>query len=390
MPTFSKPALAPLMAISLALLVSVPAFGADQDGDLLRDSFEAKWGISDPAVADSDGDGVIDSAEDSDGDRLSDLGEQRFGTNPGRRDSDGDGQSDANEDKDRNGKSNLLEQDRRAIPAGLRPLLSKARKDFPPRHSMCQTGQGKSNVQACKFGDTRGDATIAIFGDSHAAQWIAALDRAGKEEGWQIVQLTKGGCPSIWANVAAQYRYDRNRTCKAWRSNAVAWIRSHQPDVVIVSNRGLWTLVNAKGRNIAKSKRPGVWRKALTRTLDKMPDSAALVVLSDTPQMKGEPVVCLKKQRADISACATRRSAAQASPMRKAERLAAKAGGATTRNLNDKICSYDPCPLIQGRVLAWRDHGHLTATFSTLLWPTLRDRLRSAASGALDPAAAPE
>ncbi len=46
-------------------------------------SVELAWGVSDPGLADSDGDGLIDAAEDADGDGLGALGEQRFSTDAG-------------------------------------------------------------------------------------------------------------------------------------------------------------------------------------------------------------------------------------------------------------------------------------------------------------------
>jgi hypothetical protein len=36
---------------------------------------------------------------------------------------------------------------------------------------------------------------------------------------------------------------------------------------------------------------------------------------------------------------------------------------------DDLVCSYDPCPVIVGDVLMWRDRSHLTATFARQLAP---------------------
>lgn len=379
---------AALLSLGLALLASAPVSGADRDGDLLRDAFESRWRVTDPDRRDTDFDGVVDSAEDSDGDRVSDLGEQRFGTNPGRRDSDGDGIPDGNEDSDGDGLSNALEQDRRRLPPGLRPPLGLAGRDFQKRRFECQTPQGKSKLRPCKFGDVTSTTRVVIFGDSHAAQWVPALDRAGEVEGWRIIQLTKTACPSISADVMGQQARDGSRSCRAWRQKAFRWLRRDPPDVIVITNRSRWTLVE-HGRSVPSSLRPSKWRTAMARTLSALPASAAVMILADTPQMNGEPVPCLRRNPRDISACTTPRRVAMASSFaRRAERAAARPAGAKTRNLNGKICSYDPCPLVQGKVLVWRDHGHLTATFSRQLWPSLRDAIISAAADALKPARA--
>lgn len=60
----------------------------DTDGDGLKDAFE--YGFLRTDLADSDGNGVLDGAEDEDGDGLSNLAEQSRGLNPGQADTDGD------------------------------------------------------------------------------------------------------------------------------------------------------------------------------------------------------------------------------------------------------------------------------------------------------------
>ncbi len=79
----------------------------DADGDGLPDAFEALAFGSDPAAADTDGDGLLDGEEyiagtdpaaaDTDGDGLDDGAEAALGTNPLERDSDADGLADGEE-----------------------------------------------------------------------------------------------------------------------------------------------------------------------------------------------------------------------------------------------------------------------------------------------------
>ena len=152
----------------------------DTDGDGLRDTFEVRWGVSDPRDPDSDGDGVVDPAEDGDGDRLGDLGEQRFGTNPAAPDSDGDGRSDGREDSDGDGRSDALEQDQRPLPAGLRPTLAKAPRDIWPRQEECGGPRwGSTRPVRCWFGDAASPVTMAVVGDFEGDDVHAGLRRCG-------------------------------------------------------------------------------------------------------------------------------------------------------------------------------------------------------------------
>jgi hypothetical protein len=65
----------------------------------------------------------------------------------------------------------------------------------------------------------------------------------------------------------------------------------------------------------------------------------------------------------------------------KALRQAARLAGRRFGTLIDEVCTYDPCPLVQGRILMWRDGGHLTATFARRLTPSVQALLGSALAG---------
>jgi hypothetical protein len=355
-----------LLILAALILVPQGAVAADADRDGLRDGFEKRSGVTDPQRRDSDGDGIIDAAEDIDGDRLSGLGEQRFGTHPGRRDSDGDGLRDGAEDADRDGRSNAREQDQRSVPRGLTPSLRAAPTAWPAARPRCQTPQGKSEIRPCSFGSRSGEITVLLFGDSHATQWLPALTMTGKREGWRIRMITKTGCPSVDLTPASQQSIDGGRSCRAWRARAIAWIRDHRPDVVVLSNLRS-TLVSES-----------TWRAALTRTLGALPRRSHPVVLADTPRLRLLPAPCLARHRTNISACVTERASAFHPGHDRVERAAARAAGGSFVDLSRKVCPYDPCPLIIGDTMLWRDQAHITARFSRQLWPSLRRSLLAA------------
>ena len=103
-----------------------------------------------------------------------------------------------------------------------------------------------------------------------------------------------------------------------------------------------------------------------------MPASSQVLVLGDIPENRIDPVKCLQQNPTDISQCTTSRKPLAKRKIELAIAAGAKAAGASYRRFFDKVCSYDPCPVVQGRVLLYRDRGHLTATFAERLTPTFR------------------
>ena len=356
---------ASLLALNALVLAAHTATAADADGDGLRDGFEARSGVTESDSRHSDADGIIDAAEDHDADRLSNLGEQRFDTHPGRRDTDSDGVTDGAEDADRDGRSNARQQDRRPLPRGLTPSLAAAPTAWPAVRYPCQTAHGKSRIHPCLTGDREGDTVVVLFGDSHATQWQPALAAVAKRDGWRLWMITKTGCPSVDIMPAGQLALDGGRSCRTWRRRAIDWIGARRPDVFVVSNLGSYRVGAAS------------WGAALGRTLRALPRPTQAVVLADTPRQRVLPVSCLTRHRTNIAACVTTRSRALDRAHERVERDAAHAAGASFISLSGKICPYDPCPLVIGTTLLWRDDTHITARFSRELWPSMRRLLAS-------------
>ena len=368
---------ASLLAI-VVLLSGVPALAADSDGDGLRDTFEKRYGMTLPNDADSDGDGVIDAAEDSDGDRLSDRAEQKLGTDPARRDSDGDGTPDGQEDADRDGRSNAVEQDHRPVPAGLRPRLRSAPKDFSPYKDGCLAKHGSSDVVTCSYGPATSGTHVVLIGDSHAMHLTTPVKTVAEENGWRLTTLVKMACPPVLGLTnRAQRALDDGTSCRQWRRNALAWLRADPPDHIILAHSDGYAIADGSGRPIPGSARPAAWRSAMERTLARMPDASKVLLLGDIPYNRFNPAQCLIKHRNNISKCVTSRQPLHKRKVERALERAAISEGARFRRFYDQVCTYDPCPIIQGTTLMYRDRGHFTATFAQQLTPTFRRMLTS-------------
>jgi hypothetical protein len=361
-----------------------PAFtlapsSTDSDGDGLSNAWEKHWGITDPHRADSDGNGVPDGAEDPDGDGLSNLGEQRVHTDPTNPDTDGDGIPDALDDANGNGKPDGLEQDRRPIPSHVSPSLADAENDTPVSYrDGCHTGPGSSAIHPCAFGDTNSRVTIALFGDSHALQWEPPLDHAGRLAHWRLIMLTKSGCPSVDVRFRPGAFPDDTVPCEHWRANAIAWLNAHPPNLVIVSNSRGYTIVDAHGDKVP---REPAWGLGLRRTLGELPSGTARMVIGDTVHLKREPVSCLHQYPDDIQPCDSPRLHSWSYSHDRTESEAAAAKHATFFSPNHQVCPYDPCPVVMGHFMMWRNATHLTATFAKSLWPTFESVVNTALAG---------
>jgi hypothetical protein len=344
----------------------------DSDGDGLSNAFEKKYGL-DPNSPDSDGDGLLDPAEDPDGDGLSNLGEQRFGTSPLDADTNHDGVSDSREDSNHDGVPDGKEQDHRPVPAHLKPSLKNAYNDTPPSYrDGCHSGVYETTIHPCVYGDRNGSRTVALFGDSHAAQWLPALIAIANAEHWKIRSLTKSGCPSVTVHFKEGTYAGAEKSCRTWRKRALAWLASHPPDLIVVTNYRSYQLLDASGHTLSGAARQQAWGSGLSKTLDALPGSSRLLVLGDTPQMSSDPPACLQQHSANIAACETSRSAAMSPAHDQAERAAATGAGASFASLSAQVCPYDPCPLVVGHFMMWREQTHLTATYARQLAPSLR------------------
>jgi hypothetical protein len=366
-----------LLALLPVVVASATTVARDRDHDGLPDGFERRWGVTDPAKRDSDRDGVVDPAEDSDGDRLGNLGERRFGTDPGDPDSDNDGRLDGKEDEDGDRRSNAREQDQRPIPAGLRPGLAQAKFDHPADKVRCTEPNTGSNARRCWFGDPGARPRIALMGDSHALMWLPAFKRSAAIEGWRLVTLIRGGCePTLGTRNLGQYRLDGGSSCQAWRQAAVDWLGENRPDLIVITHLDSYQLVDTQGRALPRREQAKAWGAGMRRMLEALPDTSHVLLFGDAPKNHQNPVKCLKRHVSNMSACVSRRVPRSRRHVETAIREAAEAKGADHRSLYGRICTYDPCPLVHDSVLLFRDKHHLTRTFAELLTPSVRDMLQ--------------
>ena len=242
------------------------------------------------------------------------------------------------------------------VPSNLTPGLRDASSDQPVLYAdECHRSFTSIDATGCLYGDATAPR-LALFGDSHAAQWFPALRAFADDNGYAVETFTKSSCPSVTADILRNgVRYEE---CDAWRSEVISHLNEDPPELVVLSNFGTAALTPSPVDYGA------AWSEALGVTLDRL--SARTVVIADTPQLHGTPAVCLSANLMSTRDCGLPSDEALGGPARDAEIEAAAERGVPVIDLSEYLCDARCEPVISG-ILAYRDAHHLTATFSELL-----------------------
>jgi peptidoglycan/LPS O-acetylase OafA/YrhL len=258
-----------------------------------------------------------------------------------------------------------------ALPGTVRPSLADARKD---NESLWRDGCGAqvpiTEPPDCTYGAVNGNLTLALVGDSHAAQWFPAFEALADARGWRLKPYVKLSCPFI--DVAVEHiSLKREYTeCATWRDRVLDILAASPPDIVVVamSHRGIVPTHRAD-KDLASQ------GEAMGRALERLPGQVLLMV--DTPRVDYDIPGCIAEHPQDVRPCAIERSPGFTDSFGIRERDAAAYAGAGTIDLIPRVCPAIPCQVVRDGMIVYRDNHHLTATFSEAMAPFLEDALRS-------------
>ncbi|MBP6320106.1 MAG: acyltransferase [Rubrivivax sp.] len=230
----------------------------------------------------------------------------------------------------------------------------------------------------CRLGE--GAATLLLFGDSHAAQWVPALLPAAAARGHAVLAWTKSSCPSadvtVW-NPAARGPY---RECDAWREAVFARLAEARPAFVVVANlddAASEFVDRATGVRLSGPAAAAAFDAGLQRTLQRLRAAGVpAVLLRDNPKPRKDVLNCLYRGGGAGAGAACDRPRAEALPAEGADGRAARATGTPLWDLADAACGPTACPALRtgadGRTLVvYRDDNHFGARFVVTLAPVL-------------------
>jgi hypothetical protein len=256
-----------------------------------------------------------------------------------------------------------------SVPPNLIPSLANAQYDKPiPYSDGCNVTPIETNYHHCNYGPSNASIRIALFGDSHAGAWFPALRHATRLRGWRLDLYQRSACPApdvkTYNAQTAQFDVD----CANFRQHALADMRADPPTLVLITDYANAVLYDANDQPIPASERDAEWAAGMVRTFNGLPSSTRILVLADTPLPQPIDVVkCLQAHLHDIASCERPASQWINAAHQRTERVTTRSHGGMFASLNRHVCPGNPCPVIIGRILLFRDDSHMTATFARSL-----------------------
>ncbi|HTE49586.1 MAG TPA: acyltransferase family protein [Kofleriaceae bacterium] len=227
-----------------------------------------------------------------------------------------------------------------------------------------------SGVLVCHYGPRDARVTIALVGDSHAANWEPAFERLAVTRGWHVIGYIKDSC--AFADVTIFYRgFGRGYTeCDEWRETVLRRLLANKPDLVVVAQYPRHALTAERD---LKTSVP-VIVEGLRRTWHELARAGIPVaVMRHTPIQSDRVLECMSAENPSVKECsARRRRALTGGPLDQAAR---DNPDVRLIDMTDQFCGKRRCPVVIGNILVYRDGSHITATYSRTLAAALEARL---------------
>ncbi|WP_131101103.1 acyltransferase family protein [Streptomonospora litoralis] len=247
------------------------------------------------------------------------------------------------------------------------PSPVAANEDLPDVYDECQASPRLTTLQKCVYGPDEAETTVAVTGDSHAAQWVPALRKIAEEQGWRLHIYAKSSCAFTLTTIELNGKgYDE---CAEWNKTVMEELTTDvKPDVVFTSSS-----VGADAADSATESESKLdIATGMSRLWGPLEDAGSQVVaIRDTPRTGERVPECVSRHSRESPECMT--ATADAFSEQDPQLIAAANDeDAEVIDLSDEFCIGDTCPPVIGNVLVYRDSNHLTATYAELLAPQLR------------------
>ncbi|WP_433470309.1 acyltransferase family protein [Saccharomonospora azurea] len=199
---------------------------------------------------------------------------------------------------------------------------------------------------------------LAVVGDSHILQLMAALRPISERLDWELVVLNKPGCPLTATEVLPN-----NQSCVDWNRVVLPKIIDMQPDAVV-------TMATRDVRVGLAERTP----EGYVRQWQRLHEAGIPVVaIRDNPRFDFEPSGCAQIHGLTSEKCGHPR-AEMYHAVPPYESMPAPSSTSFV-DLSDYYCTATQCPPVMGNVLVYMDDNHVTETYLNTLSPILQEKM---------------
>ncbi|WP_205471003.1 acyltransferase family protein [Nocardioides sp. SYSU D00038] len=270
----------------------------------------------------------------------------------------------------------LAAQNGMAIPADLEPSLLGLADDRPDVGE-CEYFQINEDRPLCPRGDPDADRTLVLLGDSHARQWMPALDVLTERFGYTAYYLVREGCPSADVTPWLKNGTGPSTACAAFQDWAVDQVEELDPDVVLMASEANPAFADDDGNLVDDVEgKAELFRVGMERQVARVaPHTDRVVIIGDPPALRLSPAGCLSERDADLGSCLSGEDPTSLT-MIDALRQAARATDTPFVETGQWFCASEKCPTVIGRYIARRDRAHISTPYSAYLADELEARIR--------------
>ena len=269
------------------------------------------------------------------------------------------------------------------VPAPIEAAQDKSDAyDTQANGTDCWAYQPRFPTKECVFGDRSSTTDVVLIGNSHAGQWLPALQQLAADDHLKVTTLLASRCAA--ADLRQQFDTRANATaCRDWVHRATQRVVQLHPDLVVLSTR-IW--VGAEGVPSMEASVP-LYRDGYTAVLAAWRDAGIrTLVLRDTPAPGRSIPDCVAQAKGGYHRCdGTREAWLPPTPEVDAVH-GLHSPLVTLADLTDHICGPQTCTAVTGGVITYFDASHLTATYARTLAPYLSPLVTAALGKGYGPA----
>ena len=265
----------------------------------------------------------------------------------------------------------------KVLPSNLQPSLQGLEKDNGQYWASIQGCHPVSPDQyftlppLCTFGDKTSHDVVVLDGDSHAAMWINALDRYGRQAHKKVILFWLGNCGVASYSSVKYWSYSANTgnwDCRPWQNWVVGQVRDIQPQTLVLSSN-----IFPDMEDPHKTLSPDKWSRGMTLSLasfKKASPRSSIVVLGGTPFFERSLPSCLYFHKTDVRSCSSLRDKTLYRTLSAADSRAALSSGARYVDVVPWFCST-VCTSVVGNMALYSEGKHITSTYATFLTDVL-------------------